>query len=305
MVEKQETTGDRVVRHYDAVAETYHLQYEADTLHDIGREYPANYFRLELLVNSFVKKGIKRVIEVGVGEGTPLATLARAGIETWGFDVSEPMVRKSRDRMRALGLPGERICRGDIQDPSTYARLIEEGPFDGLIALGVMPHVAHDGAVLDNMAALLKPGGSVFVEFRNKLFSLFTFNRHTHDFILNDLLPDVDEQLKRDLSKALQNRVRMDVPPSRTTVGVSDAPGYDAILAKFHNPFEVTDLFRQHGFVDPEFLWYHYHPTLPWLEKNDPERFRKAAIALEHESSGWRGLFLCSAFIVEAVKGGS
>jgi hypothetical protein len=34
-----------------------------------------------------------------------------------------------------------------------------------------------------------------------------------------------------------------------------------------------------------------------------PELFREEAVRLEHETSGWRGLFLCSAFVVEAVKG--
>jgi hypothetical protein len=31
--------------------------------------------------------------------------------------------------------------------------------------------------------------------------------------------------------------------------------------------------------------------------------FREEAARLEHQASGWLGLFLCSAFVVEAVKG--
>jgi hypothetical protein len=31
--------------------------------------------------------------------------------------------------------------------------------------------------------------------------------------------------------------------------------------------------------------------------------FSEEAIRLEHEASGWPGLILCSAFVVEAVKG--
>jgi hypothetical protein len=41
---------------------------------------------------------------------------------------------------------------------------------------------------------------------------------------------------------------------------------------------------------------------MPYLADRMPELFREEAIRLEHESSGWRGLFLCSAFVVEAVK---
>jgi 2-polyprenyl-3-methyl-5-hydroxy-6-metoxy-1,4-benzoquinol methylase len=291
-----------VVQHYDAVADTYHRQYERAGLHDISREYPANYFRLQLLLNSFASKGIKRVIEVGVGEGTPLATLGRAGLDVWGFDISSEMVKTSQARMRESGMNSDHIFLADIQDPTTYAHVFRDGLFDGLMAMGVMPHVENDDMVLENIATLVRPGGSVFIEFRNSLFSLFTFNRYTVDFILNDLLFGVSPAVKDTVAKDLESRLRMDMPPVRAALEGSDAPGYDAVLSKFHNPFEVLDLFTRHGFERARLLWYHYHPAMPYLESRIPELFRKEAIRLEHEPSGWRGFFLCSAFVVEAVK---
>lgn len=292
-----------VTKHYDAVANGYQQQYERDHLYDLSRPYPANYFRLQLLLNSFAAKGIKRVIEVGVGEGTPLATLGKAGVEVWGFDISPAMVETSQARMKELGMDPDHIFRADIQDPTTYVQVFKGGLFDGLMAMGVMPHVANDDMVLENMSALVRPGGTVFVEFRNSLFSLFTFNRYTADFILNDLLAGVSSKVKEAVARDLESRLRMDMPPMRTTVEGSDAPGYDAILSRFHNPFEVFDLFERHGFEQAKLLWYHYHPAMPYLESGMQALFREEAIRLEHEASGWRGLFLCSAFVVEAVKG--
>jgi 2-polyprenyl-3-methyl-5-hydroxy-6-metoxy-1,4-benzoquinol methylase len=292
-----------VSKHYDAIAAGYQRQYEREGLHDLTRPYPANYFRLQLLLNSFAAKGIKRVIEVGVGEGTPLSTLGRAGVDVWGFDISSAMVEASQARMREHSMDPSHIFWGDIQDPTTYAHVFKDGLFDGLMAMGVMPHVANDDMVLENMAALVRPGGSVFIEFRNKLFSLFTFNRYTADFILNDLLAGVSSEVKAAVARDLESRLRMDMPPMRTTIEGSDAPGYDAILSRFHNPFEVLDLFSRHGFTQAQLLWYHYHPAMPYLESNLQAAFREESLRLEHEASGWRGLFLCSAFVVEAVKG--
>jgi len=291
-----------VSKHYDAVAASYQRQYERDRLHDHSQPYPANYFRLQLLLNSFAAKGIKRVIEVGVGEGTPLATLSKVGIDVWGFDISSAMVEASQARMREHGMDPTHIFLADIQDPTTYAHVFKDGLFDGLMAMGVMPHVFNDDMVLENISALVRPGGSVFIEFRNSLFSLFTFNRYTADFILNHLLAGVCSKVKEAVAKDLESRLRMDMPPMRTTIDGSDAPGYDAILSRFHNPFEVLDLFVRHGFEQAKLLWYHYHPAMPYLEKAMPQLFRDEAIHLEHEASGWRGLFLCSAFVVEAVK---
>jgi 2-polyprenyl-3-methyl-5-hydroxy-6-metoxy-1,4-benzoquinol methylase len=292
-----------VHQHYDAAAATYHEQYEREHLRDISKGYPANYFRLQLLLNAFAAKGLKRVIEVGVGEGTPLVTLARAGIDVYGFDISDEMVRRSKERMRENGMDEARIFWGDVQDSITYAQALGSGRFDGLMAMGVMPHVANDDLVLTNMKALVRPGGSVFVEFRNKLFSLFTFNRYTIEFVLDDLLRDVGPLVKDTVANELRSRLRADVPPARERTADGEAPGYDAILSKFHNPFEVLERFKHHGFRDSKLLFYHYHPAMPYLESGIQQAFREEALRLEHEPSGWRGLFLCSAFVVEAVNG--
>jgi 2-polyprenyl-3-methyl-5-hydroxy-6-metoxy-1,4-benzoquinol methylase len=292
-----------VVSHYNAVAKEYHKQYNRENLHDIKTKYPANYFRLQMLLNSFINKGIRRVIEVGVGEGTPLTTLGRAGIDIWGFDISHEMVKKSQQKMNENNMDPEKIFWGDIQDPTTYAHAMRDGRFDGLMAMGVMPHIENDDMVLENISTMVRPGGTVFIEFRNQLFSLFTFNRHTKEFILDELLEGVDDNLKGVVAKDLNSRLRVEDPPLRNTLDNSNSPGYDAILSRFHNPFEVIDLFKKHNFHDIKLRWYHYHPAMPYLENTNPMLFREEAIRLEHESSNWRGFFLCSAFVVEAVKG--
>ena len=176
----------------------------------------------------------------------------------------------------------------------SYIHLLNEGLFDGLLAMGVMPHVSNEVAVLENMKTLVRPGGSVFIEFRNSLFSLFTFNRYTLDFVLNDLLQDVSPRVKEAVEQDLKSRLRVDVPALRTSGATGEGPGYDSILAKFHNPLEIRELFERSGFRDIKFLWYHYHPAMPYLEEAMAEQFRAEAVRLEHEPSGWRGLFLCS-----------
>lgn len=284
--------------HYDAAAEGYHRQYERARILDPSAPYPANYFRMQTMLNRFAQAGARRVIEVGVGEGTPLRTLAAAGVEAWGFDIAEKMVGVAKSRAGEAGIDPAHIFWGDIEDPATYMGCLKDGPFDGLMAMGVMPHVHNDAFVLDNMRTLVKPGGTVFIEFRNSLFSLFTFNRYTAEFVLGELLKDVSPELKKLVAADLERRLAMDQPrPRKSDVGAS----YDEIRAKFHNPFEVLDLFNQVGFEEAELHFYHYHAAQPYLEGADPALFRAESVKLEHETSGWRGLFLSSAFVVEAV----
>ncbi len=168
--------------------------------------------------------------------------------------------------------------------------------------MGVMPHVTNDDLAVKNIASLVKPGGTVLVEFRNKIFAAFTFNRYTKEFILDDLLANVDPRLKDQVAADLDSRLRMDMPPVREFVDDSQTPGFDRILAKFHNPFEVPELFCRHGFEDTHLHWYHYHPAMPYMADADPALYRSEAIKLEHEASGWRGYFMCSAFVLEARR---
>lgn len=295
--------NDEVKKHYDSVAEHYHEQYDEAKLMSLPY-YPANFFRLQMLVDSFASKGIKRVIEVGVGEGTPLATLAETGMDVWGFDISPEMVAKSKATVIKSNVNPEQIAWGDIEDESSYKQLLKGGLFDGLMAMGVMPHVKNDQIALKNMTACVKKGGSVFIEFRNKLFSLFTFNRYSMEFITEDLLKDVDSKVKEAVRAELASRFRMDLPKTRTSEGNKHniTGGYDQILSKFHNPVEVREVFENLGFSDIKFLWYHYHPAPPMIEEKLGDLYRKEAFKLEGEKSGWRGMFLCSAFVVEAIK---
>ena len=91
----------------------------------------------------------------------------------------------------------------------------------------------------------------------------------------------------------------MDKPPKREWD--VNGPSYDEILAKFHNPFELAELVREQGFRDIRFHWYNYHVTPPMLASELGSAFRTSGIAME-ETDSWRGMFLCSAGVIEATK---
>jgi 2-polyprenyl-3-methyl-5-hydroxy-6-metoxy-1,4-benzoquinol methylase len=292
-------SNGRVDDHYNAVAAGYHRQYQRENL-ESWEQYPANYFRLQILIQRLSSLRLESVYEVGVGEATPLATMASMGFRVAGCDIAESMVAKAQENFKSRGLDPSVIQWGDIQDSITLANRRGVQAFDAVIAAGVLPHISNDSLALQNMRMLVRDGGRIFVEFRNQLFSLFTFNRYTKEFILDELLRDVPVEIKNEVGQEIDRRVAIDLPPPRI-VEQGGAPGYDAILSKFHNPFELTELVASSGFKDVQIHWYHYHPAPPMLEGKIGHAFRKAAIALEHEGS-WRGYFLCSAGVIEAVK---
>lgn len=289
-----------VADHYNAVAEDYHLNYDDEAYKSLPH-YPANYFRLQILKREVQKLEAGSIYEAGLGEGTPLAHMAEMGLRVAGSDIAHNMVAAARANFTRRGLDPEVIQPGNIDEPQSYANQLKDGLFDAMMASGVLPHVADDEQALRNMRAIVRPGGTVFIEFRNKLFSLFTLNRHTKAFIMDDLLVDVPGSLRDATAKELDARLAMDMPPVRAVTDDGDGPGYDLIQANYHNPFELLTLFEKVGLVDAKIHWYHFHPAPPMLEAAIGPAFREAAMAMEYDTS-WRGMFLCSAGIVQAVR---
>jgi 2-polyprenyl-3-methyl-5-hydroxy-6-metoxy-1,4-benzoquinol methylase len=289
--------GGGVAEYYDAISQNYFMQYQRDNL-ESGNKYPQNYYRLQWLIQRLAVSGVQSVYEVGTGEGTPLAMLARMGFSVAGCDISEAMVKQTHQRLEEASVDTSRVQWGHIEDSMTVANQLKYGPFDALFAFGVMPHIDKDELALRNMRMFLKAGSKVFIEFRNKLFSLFTFNRYTKEFILDDLLAGVSDDVKAEVAQELDKRLALDQPPVRKSSEESSV-SYDLIKAKFHNPFEVVEMFEREQFTNVKLHWYHFHSAPPMLEGRLKKQMWDEASRLEH-TSNWRGYFLCSAFVVEA-----
>lgn len=272
-----------------------HARAEYDALADTASGYPANHFAFQQMLNVLLEEGAHRVLEVGIGHGNAIPLLAGAGLEVTGLEIDDALVEKSRGRIVEAGRATTDVHWGDIEDAASFTPLRAKAGFDALIAMGVLPHVRHERTALENMRSLVRPGGLIFVECRNQLFSLVTFNRYTHEFILDELLHDAPAAMREAVDEFLRPRLLMDRPPM-------PAPGAHAPL--FHNPLTVPALFAEAGFEDIRIRPFHYHAGMPALEAELPREFRDGSIAMENEPSGWRGLFLCSAYVVQARRPG-
>lgn len=286
----------RVVDHYDGSSSTYSQQYDPERIYDLTNE-PANLFRLRKVAARLKELGVQSVFELGIGDGSPLAHLAAEGFTVGGCDFSEGMLEVARRQFAERGLDASGIFKGDIERRDSLLPGIEAGPYDAVMALGVLPHVQDERQVVRNMRDFITDDGYLFLQFRNSMLSLYSFNRLTMEFIMDELIANASPSIRDAVRQELEGRLAMDKPPKRT--GTKDQPGYDEILAKFHNPFELEELVRSEGFTDVRFHWYNFHPTPPMLMSGLGMAFREAAVEFENDAS-WRGMFLCSAGVLEA-----
>ena len=265
---------------------------------DPTTDYPANAFAFRYVLPALLESPGRRLLEVGVGQGAALPVFTNSGFVMSGFDIDDACVVQTQDQATALGLDTERFTHGDLREPTSYRSICTEGRFDGIVAMGVLPHIADKESSIRNLFDLVEPGGQVFIEFRNLLFAMSTFNRFTHSLFMDQLLHEVSGPVRDAVNHELASRLRMDVPGS---VARSADTGED-ILETFDNPLTVPALFADAGFDDVRVHYFHYHAGMPYLQSEDPDAFRRADVALEDDSSGWRGMFLASAFVIHARR---
>ncbi|NDW07880.1 bifunctional 2-polyprenyl-6-hydroxyphenol methylase/3-demethylubiquinol 3-O-methyltransferase UbiG [Jiella pacifica] len=109
------------------------------------------------------------VLDIGCGGGLIAEPLARLGASVVGADASETNIEVAKLHASGSGLA--------IDYRATTAEAIAAGgeTFDVVLALEVVEHVADVDLFLSSCAAMVKPGGLLFVATINRTFKALTF----------------------------------------------------------------------------------------------------------------------------------
>lgn len=283
---------------YSTWGHTYYEEYYGS-----GAPYPPVH--ADLLRRLLHADGVRTVLDAGCGPASFLRDLPES-IEGYGFDLTPEMVDAGREVLAAQGEPADRLWVGSVVDADAF-RHPSGTPdrFDAAVCVGVLPHVPAeaDEVVVANLRESVVPGGLVAVEARNELFALFTLNRYSRDLFVERLIPvEVLRESAGDSDDVpavlaqVEGMFRTDLPPVRK--GKADEPGYDEVLSRTHNPFELRATFDAAGLVDVRVLFYHFHAVPPLAAGDAATAARAASLAMEHDPEDWRGYFMASAFFV-------
>ena len=293
---------EAAVRHcYSTWGESYYDDYYSDKA-----PYPPVH--RDIIRRELQTHGGKNLLDVGCGPASMLRDLTDLDLDLFGFDLTPEMVIECKKVMADLGVKETHFWEGSVTNLNDF-----QGPsdipekFDASICVGVLPHIPieHDETVFKNIRACLQEGGMAIVEARNELFALFTLNRYSSDLFETRLVPKAEMEAEigveptRKIFNAIRERFRMDLPPIRK--GKEDEPGYDEVLSRTHNPFEIREQFAKAGFRNVRTLFYHFHVLPPMLKQEAPEAFDKLSIAMEKNPDDWRGQFMASDFLITGI----
>lgn len=129
---------------------------ESRPLHDL------NPVRADFVARRVELRGA-RVADVGCGGGLLSEALARAGADVVGIDLGEAVIRVARMHLYESGLEVDYR----VQSSSDLAAA-EPAGFDAVCCMELIEHVPDPAALVADLAAMLKPGGRLFLSTLNR-----------------------------------------------------------------------------------------------------------------------------------------
>lgn len=104
----------------------------------------------------------KKVLEIGVGQGTDLMRFARSGAECYGVDITRNHLNLTQMN---FNLRGKAV---DLREADATAIPFPDNHFDCVYSFGVLHHIPEIELVLAEARRVLKPGGKLMIALYHK-----------------------------------------------------------------------------------------------------------------------------------------
>lgn len=122
-------------------------------------------YNLQRWMNSYFDFGqhaAKKVLEIGVGQGTDLLQFGKAGAECYGADITDNHLSLTRRNFEL------RSMRAWLTKADAAKLPFPDNSFDCVYSFGVLHHILNAEAAVGEVYRVLKPGGKVMIAVYNR-----------------------------------------------------------------------------------------------------------------------------------------
>lgn len=267
------------------------------------RVYPFGRIRTERAIgyiDETVGLGGSRLLDQGCGTGRLCILAAKLGMIVTGIDFAEGMLAEAHKAADAL--PADIAGRLSFRQGSVLATGLKDQSFDAITALGLIEYLDAEGieTFFTESASLLRTGGVLVIETRNRLFNMGSLNSYTKDEISGGTAAELLSQIIASEDLATPDRIQrfaakigqigtqlsaaLDADLQDIAAGhATDAgTGVENPLRRLqHTPDEMRQLGKSAGLRLTRVIGLHPHPLPPALERKYPRFYNCLTLAFE------------------------
>ncbi len=279
----------------------------------IARHYPLGTERVSRALEAITRRrggAHGELLDLGCGGGQLCLAAVAAGLRATGVDVAEGMIRSceaSTERLPEALRPRVRFVCAEVLSSG-----LSDAAFDAVAALGLLEYLPADAPFLREAWRLLRPGGTLVLSCRNRLFNLASLNEYTAQEVagrsavalLDELRRGLERPLRPEAAHAFLRTLKASFPLLEEAVqrdlalgeAVRPAAPRFAEPLRQHTPRELIQGAEQVGFVDPSVVSIHAHPWPPACEAGSPHFYNALGwmmqtLAEEPASLAWSSCF--------------
>ena len=242
------------------------------------------------------------VLDIGCGGGQTVLDALELGLVSRGIEPILDLVNFGQQSLERAGYEKEQISLGDASSITNFG----DEEFDLVAMLSVIPHVPEsDWSFLhQEVSRVLKPGGICVIAYRNELFDLFTANRFSYTFFMENFFSHTSytDAIRRDLESELKKFIPFFNVPEKNHTESPDKSFGELIRPKT-NPLMYSSYIEKFGLQHEKNFFCNFHATLPNMSRHNLEDVRSIKHELELDLfDKWQGNFMSSMFVAVSRK---